>query len=105
MIDWKIKDGLRMEMQRPGGSQYSRIELNGLVDGHAEVMEIPSPTGKVMVYDGDARAKGKLINRIATGFVMTLGGYELMYGVVLLLDREHIEPSMMEDMKQMKLRP
>ena len=91
MSDIMVKCGT-MRPIKPSGKYYNRIQLNGLVDGRAEVIDIGSESGKVLVIDGDALSKGKMPNRIATGWLNTAGIIGHVAGVALLVDPMNLEP-------------
>lgn len=86
----------------PSGKQYNRIQLNGLVDGRAEIIDIDSGSGKMLVIDGDAISKGKMPNLIATGWLSTAGIIGHVAGIALLVDPRNLEPSIFGERRHPK---
>lgn len=87
---------------KPSGKQYNRIQLNGLVEGRAEVIDIDSESGKVLIIDGDAISKGKMPNLIATGWLSTAGIIGHVAGIALLVDPTNLEPSIFGERRHPK---
>lgn len=101
MSDVMVKCGT-MRPITPSGQLYNRIQLNGLVDGRAEVIDIDSGSGKVLIIDGDAISKGKMPNLIATGWLSTAGIVGHVAGIALLVDPKNLEPSIFGERRHPK---
>lgn len=96
MSDIMVKCGT-MQPIYPMGQYYTRVQLNGLVDGRAEIIDIDSETGKMLVIDGDGMRKGKIPNRIATSWLNISGIIGHVAGTALLIDAQKLEPAMLAD--------
>lgn len=85
MSDVLVKDGCMRPISPMNGRRYTLVELQGLVDGYIEVVDLGE---KWLVFDEDGKVKGKLVNSIGTGWLRTVdaGGY--LCGTVLLIGKE-----------------
>lgn len=99
MSDVMVKCGT-MQPICPMGQYYTRIQLNGLVDGRAEILDIDSESGKMLVIDGDGMRKGKIPNVIATGWLTTSGIIGHVAGTALLIDARKLDPAMLADRRR-----
>lgn len=70
------------------GETYTAIELASKVGGEPGVVVLAN--NKALVYDQDGKQKGKLPNRIATGWLLMDGYDDYLVGDVMLIDRKHI---------------
>lgn len=101
MSDIMVKCGTIRPI-KPSGKLYNRIQLNGLVEGRAEVIDIDSRSGKMLVIDGDAISKGKMPNLIATGWLSTSGIIGHVAGIALLVDPMNLEPTIFGERRHPK---
>lgn len=87
MSDVMVKDGCIRPIGPMNGKTYTEVELQGLVDGYTAKVDLGT---RWLVFDEDAKTKGKLVNRIGTGWLRGVdeGGY--LCGVVLLIGKERL---------------
>lgn len=70
------------------GSHYSLQEMQSYVGGSIEILKVGQ---KILVMDEEGKLKGKLPNRIATGWVLQEGINDYICGDVMLIERSHIK--------------
>ena len=72
------------------GSHYTLVELQSYVGGYIETIYL---NDKVLVVDEEGKLKGKLPNRIATGWLLKDDTYncDWIAGDALLIDKKHIK--------------
>ena len=87
--DVMVKDGCFLPLSPMNGKRYTRFELECRVDGFLDWYELEK---KWLVVDASAKTKGKLINRIATGWIRTEGMDGYICGTALLINKERWEP-------------
>ena len=79
-----------MQPIRPmNGETFSLEEMQHYVGGHIETVNLGC--GKVLIVDEEGKVKGKLPNRIATGWVILSGMQDWIAGDAMLIDRTHIK--------------
>lgn len=71
------------------GESYTLTEMQHYVGGYIETVSLSS--GKVLIVDEEGKLKGKLPNRIATGWLQEEGIHDWVVGDAMLIDREHIK--------------
>lgn len=71
------------------GHHYTLTELQSYVGGNIETLRIGN--GKLLVIDEEGKLKGRLPNRIATGWILREGYQDFIAGTALLIDAEHIQ--------------
>lgn len=71
------------------GESYTLTEIQHYVDGYIETVSVGN--GKVLIVDEEGKLKGKLPNRIATGWLQEEGIHDWVVGDAMLIDREHIK--------------
>lgn len=71
------------------GESYTLTEMQHYVGGYIETVNVGS--GKVLIVDEEGKLKGKLPNRIATGWLQQEGIHDWVAGDAMLIDREHIK--------------
>lgn len=70
------------------GHYYTEVEFFHYVGN--DVRKTPCGT-KILIYDEEGNRKGKLPNRIATGWLRTEGeGNEVVYGNAMLVEPDHL---------------
>lgn len=70
------------------GEHYSLHELQHYVGGYIETIVLGN---KVLIVDEEGKLKGKLPNRIATGWLLTSGIDDFVAGDAMLIMRERIQ--------------
>ena len=70
------------------GRHYSLQEMQSYVGGYIETLKVGQ---KILVMDEEGKLKGKLPNRIATGWVLQEGINDYICGDVMLIERSHIK--------------
>lgn len=70
------------------GRDYSLQEMQSYVGGCIETLKVGQ---KILVMDEEGKLKGKLPNRIATGWVLQEGINDYVCGDVMLIERSHIK--------------
>lgn len=70
------------------GRHYSLQEMQSYVGGYIETLKVGQ---KLLVMDEEGKLKGKLPNRIATGWVLQEGINDYICGDVMLIERSHIK--------------
>lgn len=70
------------------GRDYSLQEIQSYVGGYIETLKVGQ---KLLVMDEEGKLKGKLPNRIATGWVLQEGINDYVCGDVMLIERSHIK--------------
>lgn len=70
------------------GKYYSLLEMQNYVGGYIETLKVGQ---KLLVMDEEGKLKGKLPNRIATGWVLQEGINDYICGDVMLIERNHIK--------------
>lgn len=70
------------------GRHYSLQEMQSYVGGLIETLKVGQ---KILVMDEEGKLKGKLPNRIATGWVLQEGINDYISGDVMLIERSHIK--------------
>lgn len=79
-----------MQPIRPmNGETFSLEEMQHYVGGYIETVNLGG--GKVLIVDKEGKMKGKLPNRIATGWVISSGMQDWIAGDAMLIDRTHIK--------------
>lgn len=86
--DVMIKDGCMRSIKPMNGTHYTMLELESMVGGNVEFLRLSK--GWVLAIDQDGKMKGRLPNRIATGFILRDGYQDFIAGTALLIDSEHI---------------
>ena len=71
------------------GESYTLTEMQHYVGGYIETVNVGN--GKVLVVDEEGKLKGKLPNRIATGWLQEEGIRDWVAGDAMLIDRKHIK--------------
>ena len=71
------------------GGSYTLTEMQHYVGGYIETVSLGS--GKVLIVDEEGKLKGKLPNRIATGWLQVEGINDWVAGDAMLIDRKHIK--------------
>lgn len=71
------------------GECYTLLEMQHYVGGYIETVNVGN--GKVLIVDGEGKLKGKLPNRIATGWLQMEGIHDWVVGDAMLIDRKHIK--------------
>lgn len=70
------------------GRHYTLHEMQSYVGGLIETLKVGQ---KILVMDEEGKLKGKLPNRIATGWVLQEGINDYICGDVMLIERSHIK--------------
>lgn len=71
------------------GESYTLTEMQHYVGGYVETVNVGN--GKVLIVDEEGKLKGKLPNRIATGWLQEEGIHDYVAGDAMLIDRKHIK--------------
>lgn len=71
------------------GESYTLTEMQHYVGGYIETVNLGN--GKVLIIDEEGKLKGKLPNRIATGWLQVEGIHDYVAGDAMLIDRKHIK--------------
>lgn len=71
------------------GECYTLLEMQHHVGGYIETVNVGN--GKVLIVDEEGKLKGKLPNRIATGWLQVEGIHDWIAGDAMLIDRKHIK--------------
>lgn len=79
--------GIMKPIKPMNGKYYTLVELRGLVDGNIETLTVGN---KTLVIDEEGKIKGKLPNRIATGWIVLEGYHDWVAGDALLISDEHM---------------
>lgn len=81
--------GTLQEIKPMNGKSYTQTEMQHYVGGYIERVNIGN--GKVLIIDEEGKIKGKLPNRIATGWLQVEGIHDWIAGDAMLIDRKHIK--------------
>lgn len=81
--------GTMREIGPMNGKHYTLGELQHYVGGYIETVNVGD--GKVLIMDEEGKQKGKLPNKIATGWLLTEGINDWIAGDAILIDRKHIK--------------
>lgn len=87
--DLLVKDGCMRPIKPMNGRHYTLTELQTYVGGYVQTLKVGN--GKLLVIDEEGKLKGKLPNRIATGWILREGYQDFIVGTALLIDAEHIQ--------------
>ena len=79
--------GTLREIKPMNGKYYTLVELQGYVGGLIETLSVGN---KTLVIDEEGKIKGKLPNRIATGWIVQDGYHDWIAGDALLISDDHI---------------
>lgn len=69
------------------GDYYTMPEIQSHVGNYVQKIRIGS---KILIVDEEGKSKGKMPNRIATGWLINEGINEFVAGNALLIERTHI---------------
>lgn len=81
--------GTMREIGPKNGKHYTLRELQHYVGGYIERVNVGN--GKALIMDEEGKLKGKLPNKIATGWLLTEGINDWIAGDAILVDRKHIK--------------
>lgn len=81
--------GTMRDIEPMNGEYYKLRELQHYVGGYIETVNVGN--GKVLIMDEEGKLKGKLPNKIATGWLLTEGINDWIAGDAILIDRKHIK--------------
>lgn len=70
------------------GRHYSLQEMQSYVGEYRKTLKVGQ---KVLIMDEDGKLKGKMPNRIATGWLLQEGINDYVCGDVMLIERSHIK--------------
>lgn len=88
MSDVMVKDGCMRPIKPMNGRCYTLLEMQQLVDGNIELVDLGK---KYLVLDEEGKLKGKIPNRIATGWLQQEGIHDFAVGTALLIDKKHMK--------------
>lgn len=83
------RTGTLQPIRPMNGESYTLTEMQHYVGGYIETVNVGN--GKVLVVDEEGKLKGKLPNRIATGWLQEEGIHDGVAGDAMLIDRKHIK--------------
>lgn len=90
MSDVLVKCTGTLQPIRPmNGESYTLLEMQHYVGGYIETVNMGN--GKVLIVDEEGKLKGKLPNRIATGWLQVEGIHDFVAGDAMLIDRKRIK--------------
>lgn len=81
--------GILQPIRPMNGEYYTLQEMQHYVGGYIETVHVCN--GKVLIVDEEGKLKGKLPNRIATGWLQVEGIHDWVAGDAMLIDRKHIK--------------
>lgn len=79
--------GIMKPVKPMNGKYYTLVELQGYVGGLIETLSVGN---KTLVIDEEGKIKGKLPNRIATGWIVQDGYHDWIAGDALLISNDHM---------------